>query len=114
MRGDLRVDQLAAMRLELLVRPFLVCTHQPRIARHIGGQDRCETADSGHFRQIAKQRVWMPWKECSVVDERLRPHWSIGSCRRMKMRKILNPAVNHTRFEAIFLAGLRKGGMPEE
>jgi hypothetical protein len=32
----------------------------------------------------------------------------------MKMRKILNPAVNYTRFEAIFLAGLRKGGMPEE
>jgi hypothetical protein len=57
MRGDLRVDQLAAMRLELFVRPFLVCTHQPRIARHIGGQDRCETADSGHFRQIAKQRL---------------------------------------------------------
>jgi hypothetical protein len=58
--------------------------------------------------------VWMPWKECSVVDERLRPHGSIGSCRRTKMRKILNTAVNHTRFEAIFLAGLRKGGMPEE
>ena len=59
--------------------------------------------------------VWMPWKECSVVDERLRPHGSIGSCRRRtKMRKILNTAVNHTRFEAIFLAGLRKGGIPEE
>jgi hypothetical protein len=48
MRGDLQVDQLAAMRLELLVCPFLVCAHQPRIARHIGGQDRGETADSGH------------------------------------------------------------------
>jgi hypothetical protein len=59
--------------------------------------------------------VWMPWKECSVVDERLRPHRSIGSSRRRtKMRKILKTAVNHTRFEAIFLAGLRKGGMPEE
>ena len=26
----------------------------------------------------------------------------------------MNPAVNYTRFEAIFLAGVRKGGMPEE
>jgi len=26
----------------------------------------------------------------------------------------LNTAVNHMRFEAIFLAGLRKGGIPEE
>jgi hypothetical protein len=41
-------------------------------------------------------------------------HWSIASCYRMKMRKILNLAANYTRFEAIFLAGLRKGGMPEE
>jgi hypothetical protein len=28
--------------------------------------------------------------------------------------EILNTAVNHTRLKAIFLAGLRKGGMPEE
>ena len=36
----------------------------------------------------------MPWKECAAVDERLRPHGSIGSCcRRAKMRKILNTAV---------------------
>jgi hypothetical protein len=48
MRGDLQVDQLAAMGLELLVRPFLVCAHQPRVAGHIGGQDRGETADSWH------------------------------------------------------------------
>jgi hypothetical protein len=41
-------------------------------------------------------------------------HWSIGSCYRMKMRKILNLAVNYTRFRSDFLAGLRKGGMPEE
>src|SRR5262245_35254435 len=38
-------------------------------------------------------------------DRRLWPHGSIGSCRRRaKTRKILNPALNHTRFEAIFLA----------
>jgi hypothetical protein len=49
MLADLRVDELAAMRLEALVRAFLVHAHQARIARHIGGQDRGETADSGHF-----------------------------------------------------------------
>jgi hypothetical protein len=45
---DLRVDELAAMRLEPFVRAFLVRSHQARIARHIGGEDRGETADSGH------------------------------------------------------------------
>jgi hypothetical protein len=35
--ADLRVDELAAMRLEAFVRAFLVLTHQARITRHIGG-----------------------------------------------------------------------------
>ena len=48
MLADLRVDELAAMRLEAFVRAFLVRAHQARIARHIGGEDRGETADSGH------------------------------------------------------------------
>jgi hypothetical protein len=37
MLADLRVEELAAMRLEAFVRAFLVRTHQARIARHIGG-----------------------------------------------------------------------------
>jgi hypothetical protein len=37
MLADLRVDELAAMRLEAFVRAFLVRTHQARVARHIGG-----------------------------------------------------------------------------
>jgi hypothetical protein len=41
---DLRVDQLATMRLEAIERAFLVGPHQPRIARHIGGENRGETA----------------------------------------------------------------------
>jgi hypothetical protein len=32
---DLRVDQLAAMRLEPFKRAFLVSAHQPRVARDI-------------------------------------------------------------------------------
>jgi hypothetical protein len=36
------------------------------------------------------------------------------TARRTKMRKILEYRRNRTRFEAIFLAGLCKGGMPEE
>ena len=37
-----------AVRLEALVRAFLVRPHQARVARHIGGQDRGETAGRGH------------------------------------------------------------------
>ena len=47
--GDLRVDQLPAMRLEAFERAFLVRTHQPRIAHHVGGEDRGETAGGGHY-----------------------------------------------------------------
>jgi hypothetical protein len=45
---DLRIDQLPEMRLEAFVRPFLVRPHQARIAGHIGGKDRGETAGRGH------------------------------------------------------------------
>ena len=37
MLGDLRVDKLAAVRLEPLMRALLIRAHQPRVARHIGG-----------------------------------------------------------------------------
>jgi hypothetical protein len=48
MLADLRVDELAAMRLETLVRGLLVRAHQARVPRHIGGEDRGKTANSGH------------------------------------------------------------------
>jgi hypothetical protein len=41
---DLRIDQLPEVRLEAFVRTLLVRPHQTRIARHIGGEDRGETA----------------------------------------------------------------------
>jgi hypothetical protein len=37
MLADLRVDELAAMRLQPFVRPFLIRAHQTRVACHIGG-----------------------------------------------------------------------------
>jgi prevent-host-death family protein len=46
--GDLRIDQLPAMRLEAFERAFLIGPHQARVARHIGGEDRGETAGRGH------------------------------------------------------------------
>ena len=46
---DLRLDQLAAMRLEAFVRALLVRPHQARIADHIGGEDRGKTAGRGHW-----------------------------------------------------------------
>jgi hypothetical protein len=45
---DLGIDQLPEMRLEALVRAFLVDAHQTQIARHIGGEDRGETAGRDH------------------------------------------------------------------
>jgi hypothetical protein len=56
MIADLRVDELAAMRLEAFVRAFLVCAHQTRVARHVGGQDRGETADCRHSSGIPASR----------------------------------------------------------
>jgi hypothetical protein len=49
MLADLRIDHFGEMRLEALMRAFLVRPHQPRIARHIGGEDRGETAGRGHY-----------------------------------------------------------------
>ena len=47
MPADLRIDQFDEMRLEALVRAFLIRAHQARIAHHIGGEDRGETAGGG-------------------------------------------------------------------
>jgi hypothetical protein len=44
------------MRLEPLVRPFLIRTHQPRIPRHIGGEDRGEAAGLAHVVSPAARR----------------------------------------------------------
>jgi len=48
MLADLRLDKLAAMCLQAFVRPLLVGSHQPRIARHISGEDRGEAAGRDH------------------------------------------------------------------
>jgi hypothetical protein len=52
--GDLRIDQFAEVGLEPFVRPLLIRAHQPRIPRHVGGQDRGEAADRGHFLPSAR------------------------------------------------------------
>ena len=44
----LRIEQLAARAPEAFERAVLVRPHQPRIARHIGGEDRGEAAGRGH------------------------------------------------------------------
>ena len=43
-------------RFEAFARPLLVRTDQARIARHIGGKDRGETAGLGHFASPAAKR----------------------------------------------------------
>jgi hypothetical protein len=49
MFGDLGVHERAAVRLEAFVRALLIRTHQARVPRHIGGEDRGKAADRGHF-----------------------------------------------------------------
>ena len=47
MLADLRIDQFAQMRLDAFVCALLIRTHQARIAHHIRGEDRGETAGGG-------------------------------------------------------------------
>ena len=42
MLGDFRIEELAAQRFEAFEPAVLVRPHQPRIPRHIGGEDRGE------------------------------------------------------------------------
>ena len=48
MLGDLGIEELTAQRLEAFERAFLIRPHQPRIPRHIGGEDRSEAAGLAH------------------------------------------------------------------
>jgi hypothetical protein len=41
---DLGIGQLSPQRLQSRERPFLVGAHQPRVVRHIGGEDRGQPA----------------------------------------------------------------------
>jgi hypothetical protein len=46
--GDFRIEKLMAQRFEAFERAFLVRPHQPRISRHIGGEDRGEAPGLAH------------------------------------------------------------------
>jgi hypothetical protein len=48
MLADRRIDQFDEMRLDAFVGAFLIGTHQARVAHHIGGEDRGETAGRGN------------------------------------------------------------------
>jgi hypothetical protein len=56
--GDLGVDQRAAVCLEAFVRPLFVHPHQAGIAGHVGGEDRGQAADRGHFSPGARLARW--------------------------------------------------------
>ena len=53
---NLRIEELAAQRCEVFERAFLVRPHQPRIPRHIGSEDRGETAGLAHASSPAARR----------------------------------------------------------
>src|SRR5271167_1749623 len=46
--GDFRIEEFAAQRFEASEGAFFIRPHQPRIARHVGGKDRGETAALAH------------------------------------------------------------------
>jgi hypothetical protein len=54
--GDFRIEELATQRSEAFEGGALVDADQPRIRRHIGGQDRGETAGLAHFASPAARR----------------------------------------------------------
>ncbi len=54
MLADLRIEKLAAMRLQALECPLLVRSHQPRIAGDIGGEDRRKTARRSRGYRLAR------------------------------------------------------------
>ena len=50
MLGDFRIEELAAQRFEAFERALLVRSHQPRIPRHVGGEDRGEAGGQKPYR----------------------------------------------------------------
>jgi len=68
--GDFRIEELTPKRLEAFERAFLVCSHQPRISRHIGGEDGGETADLAHvISPTAKRRPAKYSSRCSGLRQ---------------------------------------------
>ena len=72
MLAAFRIDELLAQRLEAFERAFLVRPHQPRIPRHIGGEDRGEFAfDRGHVDQPLVLRPQFVGRELGAGNQRV-------------------------------------------
>jgi hypothetical protein len=56
MLDDLRIEEFAAQSFEAFERAFLIRPHQPRIPRHIGGEDRGQPAGLAHVASPAANR----------------------------------------------------------
>jgi hypothetical protein len=54
--GDLRIEELTAQRFQTFERALLIRPHQPRIPRHIGGEDRGEAAGLAHASSPSARR----------------------------------------------------------
>src|SRR6516162_777370 len=59
--GDLRIDKLMAQCFKAFEGTFLIRPHQPRIPRHVGGEDRSEPAGLAHPSQPALRRPSSIW-----------------------------------------------------
>jgi hypothetical protein len=71
---DLGIDELTSVGFEAIERAFLVRSHQPRVARHIGGKDRGETALDGFSHGLPQRCRYttieageMPRADCAQI-----------------------------------------------
>jgi hypothetical protein len=67
MLGDLRVDELAEMRLDALVGSFLVSPHQPRVAHRIDEKDRGKTVFLTRHDKILKASLYGNLPKAAVL-----------------------------------------------
>jgi hypothetical protein len=74
--GDLRIKKPAAQRSEAFEGAALIGADQPRIARHIGSEDRGETAGLAHVSSPAAKRREISWEpsRCIAWLRQLAPH----------------------------------------
>jgi hypothetical protein len=62
------IDEFAPMRFESFEGTFLVRSHQPRIARHVGGENSGETTGCCHIRQVPCRSILSRWLFSAEAD----------------------------------------------
>jgi hypothetical protein len=76
MLGDFRIEELAPQRFEAFEGAALIGADQPRIARHIGRENRREPTGLAHVPLPAAKSREISWEpsRCIAWLRRLAPH----------------------------------------